>query len=164
MLIYFQARKDLRDSFGVNLNSILISIGLAIAHGILEGVQLTYEARACKTSFINYCAACFNGRFGWVPFVDNLSAIDEDDCDHNLVMDFDNIHYSDRFVKSIVPFKFSDASISTLCLRVNDLPDLSVKLTIKVGTSIDNLPIEELHKIIMICGPKSLLKITLSES
>ena len=43
-----------------------------MAHTIFEVIQLYFEARACKTSLIKYCVICFNGKFGWVPFVDNM--------------------------------------------------------------------------------------------
>ena len=65
------------------------------------------------------------------------------------------------FLTASIPFKFTDASVSTLCLKVNDLPD-GTDLTIIVGTSIEDLAIEDLHKMIMVCGPKTDLQIRLS--
>jgi len=50
----------------------MVSIILAITHGILECLFLYMEAQASKTSFVNYCIICFNGRFGWVPYNDYL--------------------------------------------------------------------------------------------
>ena len=52
--------------------AISISIMLAFAHAILESLFLYMEAQASKTSFLNYCIICFNGRFGWVPYNDFL--------------------------------------------------------------------------------------------
>ena len=52
--------------------AISISIMLAFAHAILEFLFLYMEAQASKTSFLNYCIICFNGRFGWVPYNDFL--------------------------------------------------------------------------------------------
>ena len=122
MLAHFQSKPEEAEAFGVNLSSILISVCLAIAHGILEFIQLSYEAKACKTTLTNYCIACFNGKFGYVPFVDNMTAIitNEDSRDEDFLLDYDDINYSNRFVSTSVPFKFSDAGISTLCLRVNE--------------------------------------------
>ena len=107
---------------------------MAVSHILLEYVQLSYEAKACKTTVINYSIACFNGRFGWVPFVedltkiaDQLEKVEEDKInelvENNMVLDFDNISYSNLFVSCEVPFKFSDAGASTLCLKVDELPD-----------------------------------------
>ena len=72
MLIY-ALKYSSNEDFGVDLSSILASIALAVSHILLEYVQLSYEAKACKTSMAAYCMACFNGRFGWVPFVDDFS-------------------------------------------------------------------------------------------
>ena len=63
--------------FGVDMTSIQLSVALAVSHIMLEFVQLSYEAKACKTNIVNYSIACFNGRFGWVPFADDLIAIAE---------------------------------------------------------------------------------------
>ena len=50
----------------------MVSILLAATHALLELIFLYMEAQASKTSFINYCIVCFNGRFGWVPYNDYL--------------------------------------------------------------------------------------------
>ena len=55
--------------------SIYVSIALAVTHVLLEYVQLNYEAKAGKTSMTEYCITCYNGRFGWVPFANNLAKI-----------------------------------------------------------------------------------------
>ena len=79
MLIYVSKYVPEEDQaeFGVDMTSILLSVALAVAHIMLEYVQLSYEAKACKTSMANYSIACFNGKFGWVPFADDLIAITE---------------------------------------------------------------------------------------
>jgi len=38
-------------------------------------VLLSYDAKACKTSVVNYTIACFNGKFAWVPFTQDISKI-----------------------------------------------------------------------------------------
>ena len=63
--------------FGVDMMSIQLSVALAVSHIMLEFVQLSYEAKACKTNIVNYSIACFNGKFGLVPFADDLIAITE---------------------------------------------------------------------------------------
>ena len=129
---------------------------------------------ACKTSMTDYCIACFNGKFGWVPFVDNLMAtaeqvnqIDEELIDeqvtNSLIVDFDHISFSNSLVNCKVPFKFSDAAVSTLCLKVDDLPEMKSEFVLKLGSSIKGLPIEDIHKVIMVCGPKTKLKIDLAQ-
>ena len=74
MLRYFREMKD-KDAeyeFGVSITAIIVSIILAFSHALLEILFLYMEAQASKTSFINYCIVCFNGRFGWVPYNDYL--------------------------------------------------------------------------------------------
>lgn len=74
MLRYFREMKD-KDAeyeFGVSITAIIVSIILAFSHALLEILFLYMEAQATKTSFINYCIVCFNGRFGWVPYNDYL--------------------------------------------------------------------------------------------
>lgn len=57
----------------VSVQAIVVSLFLALFHGLLEAIFLAMEAQASKTSFINYCIICFNGRFGWVPYNDYLT-------------------------------------------------------------------------------------------
>ena len=151
--------------------SILISVALAVTHILLEYVQLNYEAKAGKTSITHYCITCFNGRFGWVPFVDNFASIASKvkHIDLNklnewtkryMEIDFDNITYSNMFVNCNIPFKFSDAGVSTLCRSIEDLPlNMDPEFTLKVGVCIKDLSIEDLYKLILICGPKTNLQI-----
>ena len=131
MLVFITQFVDDQDKadFGVNMTSILVSVALAVAHILLEYVQLSYEAKACRTSMSNYSIACFNGKFGWVPYADDLAIIAEqinndsiEEWKSSLELDFDDIRYSNLFVDCKVPFSFSDAGVSTLCLRVDDLP------------------------------------------
>ena len=76
MLMYFNELKDekAKAEFGLSGTAIVVSVLLALSHALLECVFLYMEARASKTSFINYCIICFNGRFGWVPYNDYLIA------------------------------------------------------------------------------------------
>ena len=91
--------------------SILLSVGLAVLHAILECIQLYCEALACKTTLTKYCVVCFNGRFGWVPFVENMDqvAVMADNQDANfdeqqLYLDYDNIYYSNKCLSAHVMF------------------------------------------------------------
>lgn len=145
-----------------------------MAHTILECIQLYFEAQACKTSLISYCVVCFNGRFGWVPFTDSMHHIaslaeneDEDNVfDESLLyLDYDNIRYSTCCVSVDVPFQFSDAGLTTLLYKVASLPQLSKgrEFHLRLGTSLEQLTIEEIYKLVLICGPKTDLQINLSD-
>ena len=71
MLFYFGANMS-GDNLGVSVSAIAISVALSTTHAIIEAFFLYMEAQASRTSFLNYCIICFNGRFGWVPFNDHL--------------------------------------------------------------------------------------------
>lgn len=75
MLMYFNNKADTSgvQEFDVSVTAIVVSLFLALSHGLLEAIFLAMEAQASKTSFINYCIICFNGRFGWVPYNDYLT-------------------------------------------------------------------------------------------
>ena len=124
---------------------------LAVIHILLEFILLSYEAKACKTKLFNYCIACLNGKFAWVPFTQDL-----EDRHASLILDFDDIRYSNRFVDCRLPFSFSKAGVSTLSLRVSELPEaMNPQFTIKVGVSIKDLLIEDFQQMIVSCGPKT---------
>ena len=79
-------------------------------------------------------------------------------------LDFDNIRYTNVLVDCKVPFSFTDVGVSTLCLRVNDLPPvMKHEFVIKVGVCISELKIEDVQKMIVICGPKTDLQIQTTE-
>lgn len=50
------------------MNAILVSLGFALLHTVIEIIFLRMEATATKTTLTHYAIVCFNGRFGWVPF------------------------------------------------------------------------------------------------
>ena len=72
MLHFFKTDASALQEFGLSVTQIVVSIVLALSHALLEMVFLFMEAQASKTSFINYCIVCFNGRLGWVPYNDYL--------------------------------------------------------------------------------------------
>ena len=61
------------DDDHVEIEGIKESVALAVIHIFLELFQLYFEAKACKTSMIDYSVACFNGKFGWVPYINIIS-------------------------------------------------------------------------------------------
>ena len=54
----------------ISVAAIVISLSLSVAHGILEVVFIKMEANATRTSFLQYCMICYNGRFNWIPYLD----------------------------------------------------------------------------------------------
>lgn len=144
--------KEERDSIGVDINSLMVSVGLAILHMGLGMMQLNFEARACHTSLLNYCIVCFNGRFDWVPFIENIVTTAnvskeefEDFDDEKLLFDFDNIVFQNSCLYVQVHYKFSDVGVNSLCKAIVDLPAASRQFTIKLGECIEDLNAHELY-------------------
>lgn len=62
---------------------------MASAHLIFHGIKLYFESYATKTSYIDYMAACYNARQGWIPRREDFSL----KFDKNL--DADEIKFDD---------------------------------------------------------------------
>lgn len=90
------------EGLGISMEAILVSLGFALLHTVIEVIFLSMEATATKTTLTHYSIICFNGRFGWVPFSHvfsdpkSASSIDQLDYENieskflctNFVMDF----------------------------------------------------------------------------
>ena len=59
---------DDKTNLDISMEAILISLGFALLHTVIEVIFLQMEATATKTTLTHYSIICFNGRFGWVPF------------------------------------------------------------------------------------------------
>lgn len=58
--------------FGVNVESIMISLSFALTHFFVEATVLYLESRAYKSKFVAYISTCLNGRLLWIPYTDLL--------------------------------------------------------------------------------------------
>lgn len=110
---------------------------LSLSHLVLEGIQLTSEALASRTNLAEYGVVCFNGKFSHVPLINVLiKKLDNIDT-KELVLNFDCISHENWLFKTVVPFEFSEACVTTFCQAVNDLPRNRIGVfTIRIGTSI----------------------------
>ena len=52
----------------------MISIVFALLHASIEFMFINLEKKANKTSMMHYLIICFNGRFGYVPFIQFFAA------------------------------------------------------------------------------------------
>jgi len=59
---------------GVSEETVWLSLLSAFVHALMELAFLILEASSARTSFMHYSIVCFNGRFGWVPFVNLFSS------------------------------------------------------------------------------------------
>jgi len=69
VLLWMRANDDQVDDLDVTENAILISLACAMIHGLIEMLYFWIESKACKTTYLHYILICFNGRFGWVPYL-----------------------------------------------------------------------------------------------
>jgi len=63
----------------------------AFVHASIELAFLILESSSAKTSFMHYTIVCFNGRFGWVPFVNLFTSSAPLSEKNKEVIDFDKI-------------------------------------------------------------------------
>ena len=128
---------------GVSLNAIMVSIALAFVHTILEFGYLYLEAKASKTSFINYCIVCFNGRFTWVPYNEYILSDEVTQSDKIVVIDFERLKSKVLCLEMSLEFTFNDVSIQTL-FRTFARIDLTgcPRIKMRFGASLRNISSE----------------------
>lgn len=56
----------------INLETIYLSIVLAVVHMVIEYMILKIESLVFQESLINYFIVCYSGRLSWVPFIHQL--------------------------------------------------------------------------------------------
>ena len=73
-----------RAELDLSLSSIAMSITAAIFHGMIEVIKIYTEKEMSNTDYLHYLITCFNGRFGWIPFIDHLhDGIDQNKDRHS---------------------------------------------------------------------------------
>jgi len=166
MLMYFNNKVDTSgvQEFDVSVTAIVVSLFLALLHGLLEAIFLAMEAQASKTSFINYCIICFNGRFGWVPYNDYLTnkstQVQQKKKDSNkqqdlrVNLDFANISSRVLCFDMQVEFNFSNDTLMALSKTLSSFPKIqNVKYmpVIKFGATVNNVSLENLQNLLRVC-------------
>ena len=96
--------------------------------------------------------------------VAKLAAKDEaESIEHLLNLDYDNIDYNSKCLSIKVSFQFSDACLGTLCNSIASLPHMGQEeFQLRLGESIETMTAEELYRLVLICGPKTDLQISLN--
>ena len=130
---YFQAVQSAAEAQDLDISvvAIVISLSLSVAHGILEVIFLQMEANATRTSFLQYCMICYNGRFNWIPYLDfiidfyqrgNLGQNEEDLQNEEVVLDYEDISTKFCCAELRVNFKFSAETLQQLVKKMIALP------------------------------------------
>ena len=86
-----EKKKADTDKLNIRIHTIGVSIAFALAHALIEGIFIYVETQANKTSMMNYLIICFNGRFGFVPYLDKF---DPKNREKNQVLNYDLIQSS----------------------------------------------------------------------
>ena len=74
LLIHYNQliEKEGIEEYASTVGAIATSLMMASIHCALELVYIGVQAQGNRTSFINYAIVCFNGRFGFVPYVEDM--------------------------------------------------------------------------------------------
>eukprot|EP01084_Bolivina_argentea_P061351 112115_1 len=68
ILLQLRILLDDNNRFKIDVNTLLWSIGLAVAHLFLEGGIIYLDKSAFKMSFMEYALECLGGRVQWFPY------------------------------------------------------------------------------------------------
>ena len=71
MLYFFWNDLSRADKFGVQIESILLSLILAVIHILMELFLLKMEAQASNMGFFEFSITSLNGCIGFVPLIDH---------------------------------------------------------------------------------------------
>ena len=61
----------------MSIETIEMSVFMAVCHLILEMILINLESKATNTSMGNYSIVCFNAREGWLPFASRFKTRNE---------------------------------------------------------------------------------------
>eukprot|EP01084_Bolivina_argentea_P061349 112113_1 len=75
ILLQLRILLDDNNRFKIDVNTLLWSIGLAVAHLFLEGGIIYLDKSAFKLSFMEYALECLGGRVNWIPFSNRINNI-----------------------------------------------------------------------------------------
>lgn len=175
MLQFFKAHEEDGgkgiEELGVDPKNIVISLMLALLHGLLEAIFLAMEAQASKTSFINYCIVCFNGRFGWVPFNDYLIQMAQQlqlqltnagnvTAAERVELDYRKIQSRVLCFDMQVEFNFSNDTLMSLSKTLSTFPNMAnekERPIIRFGFTINQVNLESLQNLLRVCEGKVLI-------
>ena len=140
---------------GVSLKSIIASMCLAVLHVVLEFGYLAIEAKATKTSFLNYCVACFNGRFNWVPYTDFMQEFAKENDE--IELDFEHIQTNLMCFETEVDFHFTNNTIKCLAkslamMKRQDKKKLNIYL--KFGSTLAGVSFENLKTLLKLANER----------
>ena len=171
ILYYFKQHPEEAADLGIRVHALFVSICIATVHAALEGVILLFEARACRASLISYCIICYNGRFGWVPFIDrmiqlanNTGSSSKEWAQNDLCYDFDSIAYRNQYLSVKIEYKFSTAEMIVLCKKFAGLPQMTQRFMVRLGKCVEDLPIDDLLELMSTCRSRVHLELPISKS
>jgi len=75
----------------------MLSLSAAVLHFILELISLKLESDTCLTSLMHYAIICYNGRLGWIPFIEKFESAETIQSflrtakPNQLILDYDDL-------------------------------------------------------------------------
>lgn len=101
----------------------MVSILLALIHAVIEIIFLKIESQEVKTTFLHYSIICFNGRFGWVPFLENFTSTKRKvDSSKPLELDYECLQTNYCCAKFNLEYHFGNDSLAQLTKAICNLP------------------------------------------
>jgi hypothetical protein len=124
-----------------------------LIHGALEVFILYIESYQFELSLSKYFIICFNGRLGWVPFLDKMKNSDKM---HELVakdkaMDYDQVQTNFCGMSINTEFLFSDQTAETLAMNIYKMKtilDEKDQPKLKIGKCMKYVNLESIMKIL----------------
>jgi hypothetical protein len=94
-----------------------------------------------------------------IALADDIDKMPEKD----LTFDFDNMIYNEGCVYVRTPFKFSNVALVNLRKTVDELPPMDRKYNVRLGESLDSLPLKELYQVILLMDQRVRLMLNISQ-
>ena len=136
MLFYFRDKQNEDELKMVDINSIYLSVIMAIGHIFLEIFMIYLEANATNTTMSNYTIVCFNAREGWLPFIDYFKPQKEltekkQERKGSVIctkgeIEYEHIHSKTCCCKYGVQFEFSEYTAILLMKKISNLQRIKV--------------------------------------
>ena len=147
-------QRQLDEIHGISTDVILLSLLSALLHLILEFISLKLESESCLTSLMHYSIICYNGRLGWVPFIEKFESAQSiqnflrTSKPNQLILDYDHLtcRVLNRYTFTM-EYEFTNDTALKLIKALRNLPKgLNEEKTIemRIGKSFDNVDQDKL--------------------
>jgi hypothetical protein len=121
----------------------------------MESLVLYMEAEACKVSMASYVITCFNGRVGFIPYLDYIVSVH---CTPDAIganLDYDQIDSKSWCIEIEYAFDFMNLTVSNFAKRMQALEVPKTPLvSVSFGRSLRNLNLTDMMSLLSACSGK----------